>query len=51
VEGRHTVAGPWFTVQESGSDWQHLETIWLSDGAQEQTPVRVEIKLRLEEAQ
>jgi hypothetical protein len=49
VEGRHFVAGPWFTVQETGADWETLETFWLSDGGNEQTRVRVDIKLRLEE--
>jgi hypothetical protein len=48
VEGRHFVAGPWFTVQESGRDWQELDRIWLSNGT-EHTRVRVELKMRLED--
>lgn len=49
MEGRHFVAGTWFTVQKSGSDWQQLsDTVWLSDGGSEQTRARVEIKLKLE---
>jgi hypothetical protein len=48
VEGQHFAAGPWFTVQENGSDWQPLDTAWLSDGAH-QTRVTVEIKLALED--
>ena len=27
------MAGPWFTVRESGSEWQELGRVWLSDGA------------------
>lgn len=48
MEGRHFVAGPWFTVQKSGSGWQTLETLWLSTGGGEQSLARVEIKLELE---
>ena len=33
MEGRHTVAGPWFTVLEDGADWATLDTILLSDGS------------------
>ena len=28
----HFAAGPWFTVTESGSDWQTIGAVWLSDG-------------------
>lgn len=49
MEGRHFVAGPWFAVQKSGSDWQELSnTVWLSDGGSEQTRASVQIKLKLE---
>lgn len=47
MEGQHFAAGPWFTVQEAGSDWQQLDTAWLSDGVS-QTHVSVQIKLSLE---
>ena len=43
------MAGPWFTVQPSGSDWQTLETIWLSNGP-EHTQVQVQMRLALAEA-
>jgi len=49
VEGRHFAAGPWFTVQKTNSDWQLLDTVWLSDGGDEQVRARVEIKLALED--
>jgi hypothetical protein len=39
------VGGPWFTVQESGSDWQTLDEIWISNG---NTNDRARIELRLE---
>ena len=48
MEGRHFVAGPWFSVQKSGADWKRLDTVWLSNGL-EQERVHVEIKVRLED--
>jgi len=48
VEGTHFAAGPWFTVQESGQDWEILDHIFLSDG-DGQTPVTVQIKMWLPE--
>lgn len=42
------MGGPWFTVLESGDDWQHVDSLWISDGARERT-VRVEIRVRLED--
>lgn len=42
------MAGPWFTVQESGSDWQELGRVWISDGQQD-CMGRIEIRLELEE--
>jgi hypothetical protein len=50
VEGTYFGAGPWFTVQKSGDDWQVIDNITLSD-AQSQIPVRVEIKMSLEDAE
>ncbi len=47
MEGRHFAAGPWFTVKQIDSEWQELDTIWLSDGGSEQVRARVEIKLGL----
>jgi peptidyl-tRNA hydrolase len=40
------VAGPWFTVQASGADWQKLEHIWISNGQQD-IEGHVEIKVEL----
>lgn len=41
------MAGPWFMVQRSGSDWQTLSEIWLSDGAHSEKG-RVEIRVTLQ---
>ncbi|MCA9795514.1 MAG: hypothetical protein KC910_27085 [Candidatus Eremiobacteraeota bacterium] len=49
MEGRYTVAGPWFTVLRSGDDWQTLETIWISNGTHT-THARVQSRLVLEPA-
>jgi hypothetical protein len=46
VEGLHFGAGPWFTVLESGAQWQKIGKAWLSDGAKDDMAV-VEAKLRL----
>jgi len=43
------VAGPWFTVLQSGNDWQQLESIWISNG-RDQEKVTVEIRVQLEDA-
>ena len=43
------MAGPWFTVIESGDDWNEMETIWISNGRDHER-VRVELQVRLEEA-
>lgn len=32
MEGRYSVAGPWFAVHEVGADWQTLDKIWISNG-------------------
>lgn len=50
MEGTYFGAGPWFTVQESGHDWQVIDNITLSD-AESGVPVRVEIKMSLENAE
>jgi len=47
VEGTHFGAGPWFTVQKSGQDWQSIDDIFYSDG-ERQIPVAVQIKMKLE---
>lgn len=39
-------AGPWFTVQESGGDWNELSSIWISNG-QEDGKGRIEVRVRL----
>ena len=39
-------AGPWFTVQESGGDWNELSSIWISNG-QEDCKGRIEVRVRL----
>ena len=40
------MAGPWFTVQESGDDWREISKIWISNG-QADCKGRIEMKLRL----
>ena len=47
MEGTYFGAGPWFTVQKSGQDWQVIDNIFLSD-SKTQVPVTVEIKMSLE---
>ena len=42
------MAGPWFTVQQSGADWEHLDTIWISNG-QHNDKAQVELRVELEE--
>jgi len=47
MEGRHCVAGPWFTVHEIGDDWKTIDTIWISNGnktCQAGVQVRVEME-------
>ena len=41
----HFVAGPWFTVVESGAEWQDVEAIWVSDGAKD---MKGRVQLRVE---
>ena len=40
------MAGPWFTVQKDGDNWERLDTVWLSNGERDDQ-ARVEIRLRL----
>jgi len=42
------VGGPWFTVQESSSDWEQIDTLWISNG-EEHVRARVEIRVQLDE--
>lgn len=42
------MAGPWFTVQKSNSDWKLMDTIWLSN-AGKNDKARVELRVVLEE--
>lgn len=42
------MAGPWFTVQRSGDDWQVLDKIWISNGTKNDR-ARVEQRVELEE--
>ncbi len=44
------MAGPWFTVQESGEGWKHVDSIWISNGVDHEK-VRVEIRVQLEESE
>jgi hypothetical protein len=41
------VGGPWFTVQESGSDWQSLGDLWLSNG-EDDVKGQLELRVSLE---
>lgn len=50
MEGLHFAAGPWFTVQRSGSDWQTVAKIWISDGRAD-GPADVQIRLALAPAE
>ncbi|MFQ5733292.1 MAG: hypothetical protein ACE5KM_15225 [Planctomycetaceae bacterium] len=44
------MAGPWFTVQKSGSGWQLLDTIWISNRGKN-ARARVELRVELEDHQ
>lgn len=41
------MAGPWFTVHESGAGWKVKDRIWISNG-QEALKARVEGRVTLE---
>lgn len=47
MEASHFVAGPWFTVERSGGEWEPIDTVWLSDG-ERTVEAHVEIKMELE---
>ena len=40
------MAGPWFTVQESGEEWKKISNIWISNG-QDDCKGRIEMRIRL----
>ena len=42
------MAGPWFTVQESGEEWKQVDSIWISNG-ERHARVRVEMRVQLQE--
>jgi len=44
------VAGPWFTVHRTGSGWQELGQVWISNG-KEDGKGRIEIRIQLVEPQ
>lgn len=41
------MAGPWFAVQKSKSDWKQLDNIWISNNG-ENARARVELRVELE---
>ena len=43
------MAGPWFTVLESGTEWHPIDTLLISDGGAHER-ARLEIRIELEEA-
>ena len=42
------MGGPWFTVQESGDDWQYIDDLWISNG-EDHVRAHLEIRIQLEE--
>jgi hypothetical protein len=44
----HFVAGPWFTVQKSGDEWQEMGQVWISNGSAD-CKGRIEIKILMAE--
>ncbi|HJN10027.1 MAG TPA: hypothetical protein QF564_15175 [Pirellulaceae bacterium] len=40
------MAGPWFTVQESGEQWKEISKIWISNGNND-CKGRIEMRIRL----
>ncbi len=40
------MAGPWFTVLESGREWHEISKIWISNG-QVDCKGRIEVRIRL----
>ena len=43
------MAGPWFTVQRSGDNWQEMGRLWISNG-KEDCEGRFEVRVQFEEA-
>jgi hypothetical protein len=46
VDGSQFVAGPWFTVTQSGDDWKQVAELYLTDGSKT-VMARVEYKIEL----
>jgi hypothetical protein len=44
MEGRHSVAGPWFAVHQVSDDWKTLDEIWISNG---RTTSRARVQARV----
>ena len=42
------MGGPWFTVQQSGSRWQEIGSLWLSNGEID-GKARLQIRVSFEE--
>ena len=41
------MGGPWFTVQQSSSEWQRVDDLWLSNGARD-VKAHLEFRVSLE---
>ena len=41
------MGGPWFTVQESGTDWEPVGTLWISNG-REHEAASLELRVRFD---
>lgn len=44
------MAGPWFAVRESGSDWAPFGRVWMSDGGGSDEAGTLEMKVVLRPA-
>ena len=42
------MAGPWFTVHQSGGDWQEMGQVWISNGKSD-CKGRFEVRAEFEE--
>ena len=40
------MAGPWFTILESGDEWKEISQIWISNG-HDDCKGRIEVRIRL----
>ncbi len=38
------MAGPWFAVRETDSDWEPFGQVWLSDGGGSDRPATLEMR-------